>query len=199
MSINSFIFINENYNNDIKISSNSNINILCYCSKNFNVDINLDIYNESTINLKVLIIANSNINFNVTSLLKSSNSNSNIDVFAITLNKASVKINIDSIVPLNNINSKVNQKIKGLLLSEKSNIYGNPKLKIDSNEIIATHSLSIGGINKEELFFLLTKGFSEFETKKIIINSYMNNVLECLNEIDYNNYVKMIDDLIQKG
>lgn len=199
MPSNKFIFIDDDYNEELTISSNSQMNFLCIPSKSTNINILLNILNSSESNIKLVIVSNECIEVNVESTLLSSNSISNVDVFAIALESSSIKINVNSVIPKDNTNSKVNQRIKGILLSDDSHILGNPNLKIDSHEAIATHALSIGGINKEEEFYLLSKGFSKPESRKLIINSYVNSVLNGLDENEYNKYLEKVSNLLKKG
>lgn len=197
---NKFIFINENLVEDIEISTNSKINFLCIPNAcNLEVDILLKKIRNCSSKINFVVLSDKNVQINIQTFLEISNSNSSINVFAIAIGKANIKIDINSIIGSNNVNSKVDQRIKGILLSDDAQIIGNPKLKIDSNEVIATHSLSIGGIDKEEEFFLLSKGFSKYEAKQLIINSYINNVMNSLNEKEYNIYINKINELLEKG
>lgn len=195
-----FLFLDSNHNSELDLSSHSELNILCIPSlENTDIRISTKITNSSHSIINLVIVSNKNVKVDIESYLVSSNSISNINIFAIALDSAAINVNLNSIVPKDNTNSKVNQKIKGILLSDDSHIVGYPNLKIDSNDVVATHALSIGGINKEEEFFLLSKGFSLFQTKQLIINSYINNALSCLEENEYNKYLEIINTLLKKG
>lgn len=200
MQKNNFLFLDNDYDRQLVFSLDSELNILCVpSSKSTIIRILLKITNSSKSNINFVIVSDNNVNVEIQSYLISSNSISNINVFAIAKEKAAININMNSVVPKDNTNSKVHQKIKGILLSDEAHIVGYPNLKIDSSDVIATHALSIGGINKEEEFFLLSKGFSKSQTQQLIINSYINNALNCLDENEYNKYLAIINNLLEKG
>lgn len=74
------------------------------------------------------------------------------------------------------------QEINGLLLSNESHISGNPNLIIDSNKIKASHKLAIGAFDKDNLFYLMSKGISEQNAKLLIANKFYQFHLENIDD-----------------
>jgi Fe-S cluster assembly scaffold protein SufB len=77
-----------------------------------------------------------------------------------------------------------NQKIKahlecrGLILSEKGTIHAIPEMESDFRDVDMSHEAAIGKINKDEIEYLTSRGFSTEEAQSIIVRGFMDvNVL----------------------
>ena len=68
-------------------------------------------------------------------------------------------------------NVTTDQEIKGFLLSKDAKIIAIPSLVVDTNKIKASHSLNIGYLNKDSIFYLQTKGFDYTQAVNTIIES----------------------------
>lgn len=53
-----------------------------------------------------------------------------------------------------------------------------PSLEIDENEVKAGHASTIGRPNKDQLFYLQSRGLSEKEAEKLIISGFFDPVLK---------------------
>jgi hypothetical protein len=71
-------------------------------------------------------------------------------------------------------------------------------VKLDvEEEVNGTHAESTGKISEDKLFYLMSRGMSESDAKKLIIKSNFTNII---NEINDNNtkdeVLKLIDELL---
>jgi Fe-S cluster assembly scaffold protein SufB len=62
---------------------------------------------------------------------------------------------------------------KFLVLSESSFAEAEPALEIEPAKVKAAHDLSISPISPEEIFYLQTRGLSESEARKTIIENFL--------------------------
>ncbi len=92
-------------------------------------------------------------------------------------------------------NNKIVQSIKGFLLSEQAKIVGLPLLDIHTNQVIANHGLAIGSLNKEQMFYLMTKGFSATQVKQILLLSQFQTILAVCSEDEQKFYLDQINYL----
>ena len=53
-----------------------------------------------------------------------------------------------------------------------------PNLFIDEYDVIANHAASIGSINKEDLFYLMSRGLEEKEASKLIVLGFVQPLLD---------------------
>lgn len=66
---------------------------------------------------------------------------------------------------------------KALLLSEDAKAELRPYLEIDEQEVKATHATFVGPLDEEELFYVRSRGLSEEEARKILVDGFLAPVL----------------------
>jgi len=74
-------------------------------------------------------------------------------------------------------NTVTHQKSKILLLSENAKAVPTPKLEIDNNDVVATHQASVGQIDSEKVFYLMSRGIDEKEAKKLFVEGFFEQYL----------------------
>ena len=90
--------------------------------------------------------------------------------------------------------SKAHQNAKIMVFDETSNGIAKPILKIDENDIEASHAAIVGKINDEHIFYLTSRGLSEEEAKRIITLGYLKPIL---NGFDDEEMKEEIEKLIE--
>ena len=60
--------------------------------------------------------------------------------------------------------------------SEISNVLI-PNLVVNTNEVEANHGVSIGGIDEDEMFYLMSKGISKATAKKLIEEGFILSIM----------------------
>ena len=78
--------------------------------------------------------------------------------------------------------SKAQQNCKIMVFDESSDAIAKPILKIDENDLEASHGAVVGKINDEHLFYLTSRGLSEEVAKELITLGYLNPILEGFKE-----------------
>ena len=73
--------------------------------------------------------------------------------------------------------SKAHQNAKIMVFDEQSNGVAKPILKIDENDIEASHAAVVGKINDDHIFYLTSRGLTEDEAKRIITLGYLKPIL----------------------
>lgn len=72
-------------------------------------------------------------------------------------------------------NGEQNERL--LMLSPKSRADAIPMLLIDENDVKCGHAASVGQINEEQLFYLMSRGITEQDAKKMIVWGFVDPVL----------------------
>jgi Fe-S cluster assembly protein SufD len=70
------------------------------------------------------------------------------------------------------------QENRNLLLSDKAHADSIPGLEIMANDVRCTHGATLGRINREELFYLMTRGLSRAEAERLIVRGFFQDVLD---------------------
>ena len=74
--------------------------------------------------------------------------------------------------------SKAHQNAKIMVFDEACKGIAKPILKIDENDIEASHAAVVGKINDDHLFYLTSRGLSESQAKELITLGYLNPILK---------------------
>ena len=114
---------------------------------------------------------------------------------AIVNSDSYIILNTDGIIKKGAIGTDLNQKSKGILLDEKSNIIANPILEIDEYDCKASHGAGVGAIDESDLFYLMSRGIQKDAATKLIIHGYLDPVLK---EIEDTNVVEYIKNIVNE-
>ena len=83
-----------------------------------------------------------------------------------------------------------------MVFDEKSDAIAKPILKIDDNDIEASHAAVVGKISDDHMFYLTSKGLSEEEARQLITYGYLKPIL---NGFDDQELQTKIQGYIEKG
>lgn len=90
--------------------------------------------------------------------------------------------------------SKTHQNAKIMVFSPNSKALANPILKIDENDVEASHAAAVGKVNDEHLFYLTSRGLTEDEAKQLITFGYLKPILQYFGEQES----QLISDCIER-
>jgi Fe-S cluster assembly protein SufD len=70
------------------------------------------------------------------------------------------------------------QENRNLLLSPDAHADSIPGLEIMANDVRCTHGATLGRINRDELFYLMSRGLSRAEAERLIVRGFFQDVLD---------------------
>ena len=70
------------------------------------------------------------------------------------------------------------QENHNLLLSDQAKVNTKPQLEIYADDVKCSHGATFGELDKDALFYLETRGISEDLAKKILLNAFIEEVLQ---------------------
>jgi Fe-S cluster assembly protein SufD len=70
------------------------------------------------------------------------------------------------------------QENRNLLLSESAHADSIPGLEIMANDVRCTHGATIGRVDRNELFYLMTRGMSRAEAERLIVRGFFQDILD---------------------
>ncbi len=74
------------------------------------------------------------------------------------------------------------QESRNLLLSTKAHADAIPGLEIEANDVRCTHAAAVAQIDRDQLFYLRARGLPEAEARRLIIQAFMEALVERLAE-----------------
>tara|TARA_Y100000310_G_scaffold345268_1_gene463246 strand:+ start:5437 stop:6621 length:1185 start_codon:yes stop_codon:yes gene_type:complete len=87
-------------------------------------------------------------------------------------------------------NSYLSNKI--LKIGEKSLANSIPALKIDANEVKASHGATIGQVNEEHLFYLMSRGLSRKQAEQLIIQGFLEPTIGLFQNQEFKEKIRKI-------
>ncbi|AVP36574.1 Fe-S cluster assembly protein SufD [Staphylococcus felis] len=73
--------------------------------------------------------------------------------------------------------SAANQESRVLMLSETARGDANPILLIDEDDVEAGHAASVGRVDPEQLYYLMSRGISQEEAERLVIHGFLDPVV----------------------
>jgi Fe-S cluster assembly protein SufD len=81
------------------------------------------------------------------------------------------------------------QQNANILLSEKATINSKPELEIYADDVKCSHGSVTGQLDDNALFYLKARGISEENARKMLVSSFLEEVVETLASNDLKDYV----------
>ena len=74
-------------------------------------------------------------------------------------------------------NTDAYQANRNLSLSRKAKADTNPQLEIENNDVRCTHGATVGQVDEEQLYYLMSRGIPRAEAERLLIFGFFNEVL----------------------
>jgi Fe-S cluster assembly protein SufD len=72
------------------------------------------------------------------------------------------------------------QTNRNLLLSEHAQATSLPNLEIEADDVRCSHASTVGHLDQEELFYIMTRGVSRPEAERLVVFGFLGDVLDRL-------------------
>ncbi len=74
--------------------------------------------------------------------------------------------------------AKTNQLNRNLIVSKKAEAISRPQLEILTDNVKANHGMTIGNLNPEEMFYLMSRGLPEGQAHDLLADAFINDVTD---------------------
>lgn len=78
------------------------------------------------------------------------------------------------------VGADAQQESRVLMLSDQARGDANPILLIDENEVTAGHAASVGRVDPEEMYYLMSRGLEKTEAERLVIRGFLGSVLTAI-------------------
>ena len=82
------------------------------------------------------------------------------------------------------------QSSKAILLNKNTEFNGKPELEIYADDVKCSHGSSSGNLDENKIFYLMTRGLSKLQAKKLLIDGYLMEVIEKITDEKIKSIVK---------
>ena len=88
------------------------------------------------------------------------------------------------------------QLSKGLILDENSEFNAKPELEIYADDVKCSHGSTSGNVDREAIYYLMTRGISEKIATKIIIKGFLSDIVS---EVQNPEIKKIVENHLEKN
>ena len=81
------------------------------------------------------------------------------------------------------------QLSKALLLNENTEFNGKPELEIYADDVKCSHGSTSGNLDENSIFYLMSRGLNYDQAKKLLIDGFINDVIEKITNIEIQKYL----------
>lgn len=200
----------------IKLENNSHLNSLYFSRLKENKTIDIDVERDASIDLKfILMNSDSHIDLNINingenadvkvstlSLAKDTTKTLNINIIhnakytnsvvvnnGISFHEGHNVFNVNGTIKEQMAGSNARQITRGLILDSTGSCKALPILYIDNYDVKAYHGATIGKVNDEDLFYLMSRGLSKQESFMLIINGILEPFIKDLSDENLKNEI----------
>ena len=84
------------------------------------------------------------------------------------------------------------QLSKAILLDETSEFNAKPELEIYADDVKCSHGSASGSLNEDSIFYLMSRGLNYQQSKELLINGFLLDVVEKITDTEIKNLIKDI-------
>lgn len=189
----------ENLKISAKIGKNSTFTVIFGDFSNANIHLisNVELVEEGancTWHLATLASKNNSKIFDISFKHLVGNTVSLMDNYGVSKDKANIVFTGSNHIVNGAKKSVTKQNAKIIVFDKESRGTASPILKIDENDVQASHGAVVGQLNSDHLFYLMSRGLSKEEARMVITLGYLkpisnkfsesiqNRIEECLKE-----------------
>ena len=82
------------------------------------------------------------------------------------------------------------QLSKAILLNEESEFNAKPELEIYADDVKCSHGSASGSLNEDSIFYLMSRGLSYQQSRELLINGFLLDVVEKITDSEIKNLIK---------
>ncbi|MCQ2802720.1 MAG: SufD family Fe-S cluster assembly protein [Bacilli bacterium] len=148
---------------------------------------------KADFHLASLAASNDNKNLDVSIMHNAKNTYGKVDNYGVCKDKAKLCFAGTSHIINGAVKSSTYQNAKIMVFDPNSDAIAKPILKIDENDVVASHSAAVGKISDEHLFYLTSRGISLDEARNLITYGYLKPILKGFNDKEKTRLTNLIE------
>lgn len=153
---------------------------------------------QTALSIKILVADNhkskSNIDLQVN--LLADNTSANVAIINLLADKAQSHIDANIHVAPGTKDAEWHLHEDIIILGDSVRIHTTPQLDIHANQVKASHGAAIHRINGNNLFYLSSKWLSRSQAEKLLVDGYIYQICNTIQEDIYQNYKNTVYDVL---
>lgn len=134
------------------------------------------------------------IEFNISHL--SSRTDSELKMKVVVKDKAHHIFTGNLLIPKTSLHVTASQINNNLTMSRTARAESMPKLEVFADDVKCSHGATVGEVNEDQLFYLMSRGLTENEARFLIIEGFLKEILDTVGKEEIQNF--LVDRFTQK-
>ncbi len=139
------------------------------------IDFNFSLFNEAKLRFLGVFIGKNDdkCSLGINVVHNGEKSKSDVVIKSALFDESVIKVNGNVFIPRYGDFSEASLIFSGLMLGDNASGGFTPSLEIVPNEVKASHKASLGKIDDDEMFYLLSRGIDEDSARKMIVEGFL--------------------------
>ena len=209
----------ENVETEIVAGNNCTLNMHVFCEGTVSHNINVKIGENSSVKISFAVLCGKSVKTNLEVDFNGENSEFDCPVIlmpfqdekiefqsVINHNVSRCKSNqiVRAVVDKNGVSdfyglvkvapnaqkTESGQVNNNILLSENARALSKPQLEINADDVKCSHGSTTGMLDKNAIFYMRSRGISEKEAQNLMLQAFINEVTDSLNNPKYEQFLK---------
>ncbi len=145
-------------------------------------DVTLELEEGAEGRIVGVIIGSGKAHFTLKTVLRHSAPRTIGDIKVKMVLKDTAYVSYDGLIKIDKSAQQTNSYLdaRALILDRGAKCDGKPELEIEADDVKASHAFSSGKIDPEQIFYLRSRGLSEEESEKLIVEGFLVEIMEGL-------------------
>lgn len=171
----------ENIEISAKIGQDARLDVIFaeFSDSNISVKSNVDLCKEgATCNWKLATLSNntSKKNFDISFNHLVGHTNADMDNYGVAREKSYIVFSGVNHIMEGAKSSISRQNAKIIVFDKEAGGTASPVLRIDENDVVASHGAVVGQLNSDHMFYLMSRGLSKDNARKLITMGYLKPI-----------------------
>ena len=79
---------------------------------------------------------------------------------------------------------------KAIILNDNSEFNSKPELEIYADDVKCTHGSTSGSLDKDAIYYLMTRGLNRKESTSLLIDAFLNEIIETIRSESVKGFIK---------
>lgn len=179
------ILVNNNKNTKLRVEKNQQKQFVMLITEPGNINLEINLAGENA-QAEILGIVfghiDGEINLSTVQHHTAPNTVSNLLVKSVLTNAS--RLSFSGLIRIEKSAQKSNayQRNDNILLSNQAQVNSKPYLEILANDVLCTHGATMGQIDKEQKFYLESRGLNAKEAEELIVNGFLHSLLDKISD-----------------
>lgn len=170
-----------------KVGKDSYLNVIFadFAKSNIKVTSKVDLVKEGAScdwHLATLAMGENQKHFDVSFIHNVGHTNALMDNYGVARDKSKIVFSGINHILNGSVQSNTAQNAKIIVFDKEASGVASPILKIDENDVKASHGAVVGQLNNEHMFYLMSRGLTKEEAKMIITLGYLQPISKNFSE-----------------